>query len=160
MMLAKAACIYLVARATRSSRGEALDRAVLMAQGGEFAFVLLATAQDNGVIGAAASDSFTAVVVLSMVLTPLVQVLLRCVLPRATASMDGVEAVDGQSGSVLIIGFGRFGQVMSQSLLARDVDVTVIDVDLDWCAPSTASTHCSSSRRGWTTRSARARPPP
>ncbi len=131
MMLAKAACIYLVARATRSSRGEALDRAVLMAQGGEFAFVLFATAQDNGVIGAAASDSFTAVVVLSMVLTPLVQVLLRRVLPRATASMDGVEAVDGQSGSVLIIGFGRFGQVMSQSLLARDVDVTIIDVDLD-----------------------------
>ena len=36
-----------------------------------------------------------------------------------------------RGGSVLIIGFGRFGQVMSQSLLARDVDVTIIDNDID-----------------------------
>ena len=32
---------------------------------------------------------------------------------------------------MLIIGFGRFGQVMSQSLLARDVDVTIIDTDIE-----------------------------
>src|SRR5690606_12837471 len=41
------------------------------------------------------------------------------------------EPASGQTGSVLIIGFGRFGQGMSQSLLARDVDVTIIDSDVD-----------------------------
>jgi glutathione-regulated potassium-efflux system protein KefB len=32
---------------------------------------------------------------------------------------------------VLIIGFGRFGQVVSQPLLARDVDISIIDADVD-----------------------------
>jgi glutathione-regulated potassium-efflux system protein KefB len=45
--------------------------------------------------------------------------------------MDGVEAASGLAGSVLLIGFGRFGQVASQSLLARGVDVTIIDTDIE-----------------------------
>ncbi len=131
MMLAKAACIYLVARLLRSRHDEALDRAVLMAQGGEFAFVLYAAAQASGVISAPVNANLTAIVVLSMVLTPLAVLAVRRLLPKAATSMEGIDAVQGQSGSVLIIGFGRFGQVMSQSLLARDVDVTIIDTDLD-----------------------------
>ncbi|QCO67956.2 potassium transporter [Luteimonas yindakuii] len=131
MMAAKAACIYAVARVTRAPHDEALDRATLMAQGGEFAFVLYAAAQSSGVIGGAANANFTAVVVLSMALTPLVVVLLRQFHRRAAPSLAGVEEVHDQHGAVLIIGFGRFGQVMSQALLARDVDVTIIDADVD-----------------------------
>jgi len=131
MMLAKGACIYLVARLLRSSHADALDRATLMAQGGEFAFVLYSAARNGGVIDDQASSSFTAVVVLSMVLTPLLGVAMRRYGPRAERTLAEVEAVADQSGNVLIIGFGRFGQVMSQSLLARDVDVTIIDVDIE-----------------------------
>ena len=131
MMATKAACIYAVARATRAPHDEALDRAVLMAQGGEFAFVLYAAAQSSGVIGGATNANLTAVVVLSMALTPLVMVLLRKFQRRAAPSLAGVEEVHDQHGAVLIIGFGRFGQVMSQALLARDVDVTIIDADVD-----------------------------
>ena len=131
-MLVKAACIYLVARISRSPRAEALDRAVLMAQGGEFAFVLFAAAQAAGVIEGTANANLTAIVVLSMALTPLavplVRRLTRCDRPP---SMEGIEVAEGLSGSVLIVGFGRFGQVMSQALLARDVDVTIIDTDLE-----------------------------
>ncbi len=131
MMLAKGACIYGVARVLRSSHGEALDRAVLMAQGGEFAFVLFTAAGAAGVIGAEVNANMTAVVVLSMALTPLVVIATRRFMPVASPSFDGIERAEGQTGSVLIIGFGRFGQVMSQSLLARDVDVTIIDTDID-----------------------------
>ncbi|MGY1410259.1 monovalent cation:proton antiporter-2 (CPA2) family protein [Luteimonas sp. A611] len=131
MMLAKGLCIYLVARLLRSSHGDALDRATLMAQGGEFAFVLYSAAEAAGVISGETNDSFTATVVLSMVLTPLVVLATRRLVPKHRPSLDGVEAVSGQAGSVLIIGFGRFGQVMSQSLLARDVDVTIIDTDIE-----------------------------
>ena len=132
MMLAKGACIYLVARLLRSSHGDALDRATLMAQGGEFAFVLYAAAETARIIDAPVSDTLTAIVVLSMVLTPLAVLAMRRLMPRHEApSLDGVEQADGQTGSVLIIGFGRFGQVMSQSLLARDVDVTIIDTDIE-----------------------------
>ncbi|GAB3516867.1 monovalent cation:proton antiporter-2 (CPA2) family protein [Pseudoxanthomonas daejeonensis] len=132
MMVAKGVCIYAVARITRSGRGEALDRAVLMAQGGEFAFVLFAAAQMAGVIDSPANANLTAIVVLSMALTPLVVLLVRrFVRTEAKLSMDGIDAAEGLGGSVLIIGFGRFGQVMSQALLARDVDVTIIDTDIE-----------------------------
>jgi glutathione-regulated potassium-efflux system protein KefB len=132
LMAAKAVCIYLVARLTHSTHAEAVDRAMLMAQGGEFAFVLFSAAQAAGVIDGSANANLTAIVVLSMALTPLVVLVAKRFGRRPPGpSMDGVETVDGQSGSVLIIGFGRFGQVMSQALLARDVDVTIIDTDID-----------------------------
>ncbi|MCR6687223.1 monovalent cation:proton antiporter-2 (CPA2) family protein [Pseudoxanthomonas sp.] len=132
LMAAKAACIYAVARITRSPHADALDRAVLMAQGGEFAFVLFSAAQAAGVIDGVANANLTAIVVLSMALTPLVVLLVkRFARGGGGPSMEGIDVVDGQTGSVLIIGFGRFGQVMSQALLARDVDVTIIDTDID-----------------------------
>ena len=45
--------------------------------------------------------------------------------------MDGVEMADGLSGSVLVIGFGRFGQIASQPLLLRGMDVSIIDNDVE-----------------------------
>lgn len=130
-MAAKALCVYGVARLTRASHAEALDRAVIMSQGGEFAFVLFAAAASANVIDASIGANLTAIVVVSMVLTPVAVLTVRACTPQATRSMEGVEAAQGLSGSVLIIGFGRFGQVMSQSLLARNVDVAIIDTDID-----------------------------
>ena len=135
MMLTKALCIYAVARVLRTGHADAVDRAVLMAQGGEFAFVLYSAAQAAGVLPGEINNAMTAVVVLSMALTPLAAIATR----RARRSdsepvLDGVEPASGQSGSVLMIGFGRFGQVVSQSLLARDVDVTIIDADVEMIA--------------------------
>ena len=131
LMLAKGLCIYGVARLMRSPHGEAMDRAVLMAQGGEFAFVLYAAAAAVGIIDADVNANLTAIIVLSMVLTPLVVLVARRFMPRLAPSMAGVEAANGLEGSVLVIGFGRFGQVASQALLARGVDVTIIDNDID-----------------------------
>ena len=130
-MAAKAICVYAVARLTRATHPEALDRAVLMAQGGEFAFVLFAAAVGARVIDASVGANLTAIVVLSMVLTPIVVLAVRTCAPKTVQSMEGIEAANGLSGSVLIIGFGRFGQVMSQSLLARNVDVSIIDTDIE-----------------------------
>lgn len=130
-MVTKAVAIYAVARLLKSDHAEARDRALLMAQGGEFAFVLYAAASGAGVIDSRVDANFTAIVVLSMVLTPLLVILVERILPRAAPSLEGVEKADGLSGSVLLIGFGRFGQVVSQSLLARNVDVTIIDNDVE-----------------------------
>ena len=131
MMLVKAIAIYVVARLTRTCHAEALDRAVVMAQGGEFAFVLFGAAAAAHVIDAEIAANLTAIVVLSMALTPLFATLFRRFAPKTQANLEGVDKAEGLSGSVLIIGFGRFGQVMSQSLLARDVDVTIIDNDIE-----------------------------
>jgi len=131
LMLAKGVCIYIVARIMGSDHRQALDRGVVMAQGGEFAFVLFSAAAAAGVIGVEVNANLTAIVVLSMALTPLFVLLHDKLMPDREVSLDGVEEADGLSGSVLMIGFGRFGQVASQSLLARDVDVTIIDNDVD-----------------------------
>ncbi len=51
--------------------------------------------------------------------------------------MDGVEAAHDLEGTVLIIGFGRFGQVVSQLLLARGFDIAIIDTDTDMIRAAT-----------------------
>jgi glutathione-regulated potassium-efflux system protein KefB len=109
---------------------DALERALLMAQGGEFAFVLFGTAAASGLITADQQDIFSATVIISMVLTPLTLQALR-MLPAPQQSMEGVEKPDGLMGEVLIIGFGRFGQIVSQGLLAKGHKVATIDTDTD-----------------------------
>ena len=132
MMFAKALMIYIVARITKSSHTEALDRALLMAQGGEFAFVLFSTAVSAQVIDNTVKSNLTAIIVLSMVLTPILGIVFkRFTQTKDEINLDNVNVADGLSGSILMIGFGRFGQVTSQLLLARGVDVTIIDNDID-----------------------------
>lgn len=132
LMFAKALMIYIVARVTKSSHTEALDRALLMAQGGEFAFVLFSAALSAQVIDSTVKSNLTAIVVLSMVLTPIVGILFkRFTQAKTKVSLENIDIADGLSGSVLMIGFGRFGQVTSQLLLARGVDVTIIDNNTD-----------------------------
>ncbi|WP_151739826.1 monovalent cation:proton antiporter-2 (CPA2) family protein [Acinetobacter nosocomialis] len=132
LMFVKALMIYIVARVTKSPHTEALDRALLMAQGGEFAFVLFSAALSAQVIDSTVKSNLTAIVVLSMVLTPIVGIIFkRFTQAKAKVSLEDINIADGLSGSVLMIGFGRFGQVTSQLLLARGVDVTIIDNNTD-----------------------------
>lgn len=127
MMFIKGLCIYCVARLTKSSHGDALDRAVLMAQGGEFAFVLFAAALANQALPAETNASMTAVVVLSMALTPLAVLIHQRLRASSDASLDGTEQPTGLTNSVLIVGFGRFGQIVSQHVLAMGADIAIID---------------------------------
>ncbi|MDS7957561.1 MULTISPECIES: monovalent cation:proton antiporter-2 (CPA2) family protein [unclassified Acinetobacter] len=132
LMFVKALMIYIVARVTKSPHTEALDRALLMAQGGEFAFVLFSAALSAQVIDSTVKSNLTAIVVLSMVLTPIVGIIFkRFTQAKTKVSLENIDIADGLSGSVLMIGFGRFGQVTSQLLLARGVDVTIIDNNTD-----------------------------
>ena len=132
MMFVKALMIYIVARVSKSSHTEALDRALLMAQGGEFAFVLFTAAVSAQVIDNTIKSNLTAIIVLSMVLTPILGIVFkRFTQTKEEINLDNLNVAQGLSGSILMIGFGRFGQVTSQLLLARGVDVTIIDNDID-----------------------------
>ena len=130
-MAFKAAAIYAVARLTGAGRREAVYRSALMAQGGEFAFVLYSSAGAGGIFDAHTNAIFTTVVIASMALTPLVMVVVTRLTPRPSQSMEGVDVADGLVGSVLVVGFGRFGQIACQALLARGVTVSIIDNDTD-----------------------------
>jgi glutathione-regulated potassium-efflux system protein KefB len=121
--------VFVVARLFGSTSRQALARVVMFAQGGEFAFVLYAGALSGGVITAEQSAIFATVIILSMALTPLVMLLADRWLGQGAVSMEGVEAANGLKGDVLLIGFGRFGQIASQLLLARGARVSLIDND-------------------------------
>ncbi|KKX26219.1 monovalent cation:proton antiporter-2 (CPA2) family protein [Rhizobium sp. LC145] len=128
--VAKGVVVYTVARLFASSSRQALHRTSMFLQGGEFAFVLYAAASAGGVIDARENALFTTVVIFSMVLTPLLMIAADRLL-RSEASMEGVEAARDLDGRVLIIGFGRFGQIASQLLLSKGVRLSVIDMSPD-----------------------------
>ena len=129
-MILKAAAIYGIARLTQSTDREAIERAVMMAQGGEFAFVLFTTAVAQGLMDVEMNAILTATVIISMVLTPFAVMALRF-LPKPAVSMEGVEEPDGLTGDVLLIGFGRFGQIASQPLIAKGHRISIIDNDTE-----------------------------
>lgn len=131
LMATKAIAIYAVARILGSDHREGLTRAALMAQGGEFAFVLYAAAAAAGILDGHANAVLTAAVIVSIALTPFAVMALRFLLPRDEQTLDGIEVAADLDGRVLIIGFGRFGQIVSQPLLLRGVDVSIIDNDVE-----------------------------
>jgi glutathione-regulated potassium-efflux system protein KefB len=130
-MATKALGIYLIARLGGSAHPAAIRRAALFAQGGEFAFVLYAAALGVGLFDAHISAIMTAIVILSMALTPLVLIAQRRLQRAEPASMDGVERAEELHGRVLFIGFGRFAQVASQALLANRVEMSLIENDVE-----------------------------
>jgi glutathione-regulated potassium-efflux system protein KefB len=130
-VLVKSLAIYGVARLFGSSNRSALARAAMFAQGGEFAFVLYTAAAANGVIDSGENTVFSTVVILSMALSPIILIVADRLLRRENVSLDGVEKADGLRGEVLVIGFGRFGQIAVQILLSRGVKVSVIENDPD-----------------------------
>lgn len=131
-MIVKFIGIYVIARMLRASNLEALERAVLMAQGGEFAFVLFSAALGVGILTPEMNAILNTTVIISMIITPLAIIVFNRIKPKETVNLDGVEEVAaGLSGTVLIIGFGRFSQLASQPLLAKGVDVAIIDNDVE-----------------------------
>lgn len=126
-MFVKSLVIYGIARLLRASHAESLERAALMAQGGEFAFVLYAAAASAGIIDGTTNAILTATIILSMAVTPLMVIAFDRIGPKPSVSTDGVEVPENLVGSALIIGFGRFGQIVSQPLISRGCSVSIID---------------------------------
>ncbi|WP_439618512.1 monovalent cation:proton antiporter-2 (CPA2) family protein [Shinella sp.] len=131
-MIAKILIIYLVARVLGTCHAESLERAVLMAQGGEFAFVLYAAAVSAGIFDGEDNAILTATIIISMVLTPLMVILHDRVVPKQQSSTEGLTLPENVEGTVLMIGFGRFGQIVSQPLLARGYTLSLIDKDAEF----------------------------
>jgi glutathione-regulated potassium-efflux system protein KefB len=129
LTLLKMLAIYGVARVFKASHREALERVVLMAQGGEFAFVLYSAALAVGLITAEENATLSAIIIISMVMTPLFVLAHDRLLPKAQVATHGLPAPEDDGDAVLLIGFGRFGQVVSQPLLARGYRLSIIDTD-------------------------------
>jgi glutathione-regulated potassium-efflux system protein KefB len=126
----KAAIVWLLFRATCVREADALRAGSVLTAAGEFAFVLIPLGGSLGVLDPRQASILTAVAAITMLLGPLVATLTEALL-RRFKPLDAREPDDFSDarGSVLVIGFGRFGQIVSQCLLAEAIDVTTIDND-------------------------------
>ena len=125
--------LYGLRRLLGGVKAEARMLALVLAQGGEFAFVLFDAAQSFRVLGEVQADKLTLVVALSMAVSPLL-LLIGDFLVRADAAKQPPRAFDempAEASEVVIAGFGRVGQVVGRLLLARGTRFTALDVDAE-----------------------------
>ena len=133
VMATKTLIIGVLARGFGTGWLRAFQMGLLLAQGGEFGFVLFAAAERGLLITHEAAQIFGAVVTCSMVATPfLIRFASRFNPPEPVRTdLDGPEAVVHRDAEarVILVGAGRVGQGVAQMLLARGVEVVAIDND-------------------------------
>ena len=108
--------------------------ALLLSQGGEFAFVVFGASGAAGVLSKEWSALLTMAVALSMTTTPLLLIAhdqwmarLEC----AKGTVSEADVIDEKDAPVIIAGFGRFGQIVGRLLMANGVRTVVLDHDPD-----------------------------
>ncbi|CAN1540528.1 KefB Kef-type K+ transport systems, membrane components [Caulobacteraceae bacterium] len=137
LMALKFVVLFALARVGGASNRLAATVAVALAQGGEFAFVLLTFTVGAGVISQPLADLLTAVVAVSMAMTPLTVIVYEKILtfldrknPTESIADPNFEEEDAEP-DIIIAGFGRFGQVTGRLLMANGFKSTVLDADIE-----------------------------
>ncbi|WP_349371167.1 cation:proton antiporter [Salinarimonas sp.] len=126
-LVVKLVAAWVVARATGSSAREAVKIAFVLAAAGEFAFVLAPLAGALGLVSPETVGLMIALAALSMVCAPPLAALSERLLARARPAETMREDFEGAGGTAIVIGFGRFGQIATQMLLAEGLEITLID---------------------------------
>ena len=129
----KAAVIYGLAKAMKLPLQERPVFTLLLAQGGEFAFVVFQAAVGSKVFSAETASLLIGGVAVSMLLSPLLLVLFdKYLLPRfAVHRTDLKELSEPQEAPVIICGFGRYGQIVGRMVNLQGIQATVLDHDAD-----------------------------
>jgi len=122
----KTALLYASARAFGASHADALQTGAVLSQGGEFGFVVFSLGAAQGLFNGQQASLLSAIVTISMAATPPLTALARR-LSRTPTREDGMEQASGGRGHVLIVGFGRMGQIISQVLMNSGFEVVAID---------------------------------
>lgn len=128
LMLIKFGVLQAVGYGARLSQDARFRLALVMPQGGEFAFVLMTVAVASGVIERQLSDLVIAVVSISMLLSPLFYAAFEK-LPKRANSMPEADVIEAETRHVIIAGFGRFGQVVARILAVEKIPFTALEKD-------------------------------
>ena len=132
LVLFKIAVVTSIMRLSCSSWLEAIRAGALLSPAGEFAFVLLPLGLAQGLLNPRQAAMATALAAISMMIGPIVAKLIDAALLRRTTPETMDEDYEGTSDSqVMVVGFGRFGQVVTQALLLQHINITVIDADVE-----------------------------
>lgn len=130
LILVKTGVIFLLGRAFGLTSSASIIMALLLSQGGEFAFVLFAAAQNALLIESEAASLFGAVVTLSMASTPFLMILAGKLAQRTQSGKVQLDDPElAAQANVIIVGHGRFGQNVAQIMQAAGRSVTLIDIN-------------------------------
>ncbi|HET6720875.1 MAG TPA: monovalent cation:proton antiporter-2 (CPA2) family protein, partial [Rhodocyclaceae bacterium] len=133
LLALKALILYALARFNRCDHGAAVNLALVISQGGEFAFVLFGVAAGAKILDQTVADTLVVVVSLSMVLTPLLLSLNERWLKigQGAAESRAFDAIEPRDHRVIIAGFGRFGQVIARTLRMRGIPFTALEASFE-----------------------------
>ena len=134
LMLVKMLALTAIARYFRQSWRNSLMLAACLAQGGEFAFVVLSVAVSEKVLTQAMMEPLTLMVTLSMVLTPVTYWLMNSVISPRLQKSDAAPEYDDipdHHPPIIIAGFGRFGQIIARVAHIQHQPFTAVDSNLD-----------------------------
>jgi monovalent cation:proton antiporter-2 (CPA2) family protein len=134
LIAVKMVLLAILAKIFGLGRDQNLVFTFTLAQGGEFAFVLFQFAMVEGALTLQQTGPLVVVVALTMAITPLLMLLLDKVIQPALASTTPKRPDDDmepQDNPVIIIGYGRFGQIIGRFLAAYGIGTTVLDNDPD-----------------------------
>ena len=131
LMLIKALILYVLGRWQGLEASPARRLAFALAQGGEFAFVLLSVGHAAGVLGKKPAEILAVVITLSMALTPLLLMLERFLFRKTTGPARAFDSLPDNDGHVVIAGFGRFGQIAARVLRAKGIPFTALDISAE-----------------------------
>jgi glutathione-regulated potassium-efflux system ancillary protein KefC len=126
--------MYVISLFVRMNQNDNLLLSVSLAQGGEFAFVLLALVVGQSIMDAQQAQILTACVAVSMALAPLLISLVVKFLGRSSTESSHEkesEKIEDDTAKVIVIGVGRFGQIVVRMLNSNGIKATVLDYDTD-----------------------------
>ena len=127
----KALVLFVQGKLQGLSTQAAKNFALSIAQGGEFAFVILSIAVTALVIDSALADLLIVVVTLSMALTPVSLAINDWLTGRESKPEANYETPEDEDNAVIIAGFGRFGQIIARILHAKKIHYTALDISQD-----------------------------
>jgi CPA2 family monovalent cation:H+ antiporter-2 len=133
LIVVKSAALYLAARLFRVERPVAAEVALLLAQGGEFAFIVIGLASAKGLLDREIATSAVAVAGLSMMVTPFLAAVARRISerlePMEHAHASPEDEIAEMRDHVVIGGFGRFGQTIARVLDSENVPWIAFDTN-------------------------------
>ncbi len=146
LLLGKTVLLALLSLVFGFNKAQSLRLGLVLAQGGEFAFVLLGAAMAGGVVETGIGQTLLVVVGLSLVATPFLANLgARAAqhLEAAEAAEVGEAAIETEfrSGHVVIAGFGRVGGAVAARLHGAGIPFVAVDLDPHCIAQARASGH-------------------
>lgn len=131
LVLIKTGIIFSILKMAKQGNTDAMRVGLMLSQGGEFAFVVMAQASANGVLPVQISNEITLIVGISMALTAPLVILHSLWFTSRNCPAVYDTAADLSEPEVLIAGFGRFGQISGRILTANNIPFTALDKDAE-----------------------------